>query len=198
MIVASGLVNGPSDAAGVAALVAAESRWAGLARPADHPHIAAWRAAFGSFGAKPKRHLCSAEALMARALGGEGLPRINALVDRYNAVSVLHAVPVGGEDLDRVEGSVRLVAASGDEPFDDEHPRPGEIVWADALGVTCRRWNWRQCRRTRLVEETARAYFLFDALPPFGDAELAAAMVELEGLLRGGWPEALVESWVVT
>ena len=129
--------------------------------------------------------------------GGEGLPRINALVDRYNAVSVLHAVPVGGEDLDRVSGPVRLVAASGDEPFDDEHPRPGEIVWADALGVTCRRWNWRQCRRTRLVEGTTRAYFLFDALPPFGDAELAAAMAELEGLLRGGWPEARLESWVV-
>jgi DNA/RNA-binding domain of Phe-tRNA-synthetase-like protein len=198
VIVASGLVNGPSDAAGEAALAAASERWTGLARPADHPHIAAWRAAFGSFGAKPKRHLCSAEALMARALGGEGLPRINALVDRYNAVSVLHAIPVGGEDLDRVSGAVRLVAASGEEPFDDEHPRPGEIVWADALGVTCRRWNWRQCRRTRLVEETARAYFLFDALPPCRDEELAAAMAELERLLRGGWPEARVESWVVS
>ena len=74
---------------------------------------------------------------------------------------------------------------------------------ADAAGVGGRAGrdvparNWRQCRRTRLVEETARAYFLFDALPPFGDAELAAAMAELEGLLRGGWPEAQLESWVV-
>ena len=50
--------------------------------PLDHPHLAAWRDAFRSFGAK--RHRCSAEALIAR---GE-LPRINPLVDRYNAVSV--------------------------------------------------------------------------------------------------------------
>ena len=197
MVVASGLVNGPSDAGGTAALAAAEERWAGLAQPADHPQIAAWRAAFGSFGAKPKRHPCSAEALMVRAASGEGLPRINRLVDRYNAVSVRHAIPVGGEDLDRVAGPVRLVAATGDEQFDDEHPRPGEIVWADTLGVTCRRWNWRQCARTRLTEATTRAYFLFDALPPCGDDELAAAMGELEGLLQAGWPEARVVSWVV-
>jgi DNA/RNA-binding domain of Phe-tRNA-synthetase-like protein len=72
---------------------------------------------------------------------------------------------------------VRLIAATGDEPFDDEHPRPGEIVWADTLGVTCRRWNWRQCTRTRLVEGTTRAYFLFDALPSCGDG----------GGLRRGW-----------
>ena len=70
-------------------------------------------------------------------------------------------------------------------------------MWADTLGVTCRRWNWRQCKRTRLVEGTTRAYFLFDALPPFGDEELAAAMGDLEGLLRAGWPEARVVSWVV-
>ena len=197
VIVAEGVVNGPSDAVGSAALAAAEVRWTGLDRPADHPHIAAWRTAFSSFGAKPKRHWCSAEALMARAMSGEGIPRINRLVDRYNAVSVLHAVPVGGEDLDRVASPVRLAAARGDEPFDDEHPRPGEIVWADALGVTCRRWNWRQCRRTRLVGGTTRAYFLFDALPEFGDDELADAMGELEGLLAAGWPEARLSSWVV-
>ncbi len=134
VIVAEGVVNGPSDAGGSAALSEAEARWAELERPADHPHIAAWRAAFSSFGAKPKRHWCSAEALMARATSGEGIPRINRLVDRYNAVSVLHAVPVGGEDIDRVAGPVRLVAARGDEPFDDEHPRAG----GDRLGRCAR------------------------------------------------------------
>ena len=129
--------------------------------PLDHPHLAAWREAFRSFGAK--RHRCSAEALIAR---GE-LPRVSPLVDRYNAVSVRWAVPVGGEDLDRVVPPVRLIFASGDEPFDGDssHPRAGEVVWADAVGVTCRRWNWRQGVRTRLSGATTRAYFLFDALP---------------------------------
>jgi len=154
--------------------------------PLDHPHLAAWRDAFRSFGAK--RHRCSAEALIAR---GE-LPRINPLVDRYNAVSVRWAVPVGGEDLDHVVPPVRLIFATGDEPFDgdSEHPRAGEVVWADAVGVTCRRaWSRRR---------GACAYFLFDALAVFSDADLAAAMDDLVALLRAGWPRAEISSTVLT
>jgi DNA/RNA-binding domain of Phe-tRNA-synthetase-like protein len=201
-IVADGVSNGPSDEVSERELSAAEARWDGLARAADHPHVAAWRAAFSAFGAKPSRYPSSAEALMSRALRGDGLPRVNRLVDLYNGVSVKHAVPVGGEDLDAVVGAVRLIAASGDEPFDaapgeTEHPRPGEIVWADDAGVTCRRWNWRQGHRTRLTESTTRPYFLFDALPPFGDDELAAAMDELAALLAEACPTARLSRGVL-
>ena len=165
--------------------------------PLDHPHLLAWREAFRAFGVKPRRAVCSAEALIAR---GAELPRINPLVDRYNAVSMRWAVPVGGEDLDRVVPPVRLDFASGDESFDgpDDHPRRGEVVWVDGLGVTCRRWNWRQCVRTRLGPSTSRAYFLFDALAVFSDAALAGAMEALSGLLRSGWPGASVSSSVVS
>jgi DNA/RNA-binding domain of Phe-tRNA-synthetase-like protein len=186
-VVAEGLTNGPADVGST--LAEAE---AGLdSSVLDHPHLVAWRAAFRSFGAK--RQLCSAEALISRALSGEGLPRISALVDRYNAVSVAHVVPVGGEDLDHVVDPVRLGFAVGDEPFDDGGVRAGEVVWADAEGVTCRRWNWRQGRRTRLTSSTTRAYFLFDALPPYSDGELAVAMEALMALLEG----ARLSSWVV-
>jgi DNA/RNA-binding domain of Phe-tRNA-synthetase-like protein len=162
----------------------------------DHPHLLAWRDAFRAFGVKPKRAVCSAAALIVR---GSSLPRINALVDRYNAVSMRWAVPVGGEDLDRVVPPVELRFASGDEPFDspDEHPRRGEVVWVDGASVTCPRWNWRQCVRTRLTESTARAYFLFDALPVFSDAALGAAMDDLVTSLHSGWPAARLSSFVV-
>ncbi|MGW1927638.1 B3/B4 domain-containing protein, partial [Streptomyces massasporeus] len=120
--------------------------------PDQDPHIAAWRAAYTAFGAKPSRTRNSAEALARRALADGGLPRINRLVDAYNAVSVAHLVPVGGEDLGRIRGAMRLVRATGGEPFVTvaggaetvEHPEAGEIVWCDEEGVTCRRWNWRQ------------------------------------------------------
>jgi DNA/RNA-binding domain of Phe-tRNA-synthetase-like protein len=202
-VIAEGLVNGPSDETSERELAAAEHHWTELERPADHPHIAAWRAAFSAFGAKPSRYPSSAEALIGRALRGAGLPRVNRLVDLYNAVSVKHAIPVGGEDLDAVRQPVRLVRATGDEPFDAvdgeiEHPRPGEVVWADAAGVTCRRWNWRQGRRTRLTETTTRAYFLFDALPPLTDEELDRAMRELAALLRATSEDARLSTAVVT
>jgi DNA/RNA-binding domain of Phe-tRNA-synthetase-like protein len=179
VVVADGLVNGVSVPLDV------------VAAPLDHPHLVAWREAFRSFGAK--RYRCSAEALISREF-----PRINRLVDLYNAVSVKWAVPVGGEDIDRVVGTVRLRFASGDEPFDGgDPPKPGEVVWADSEGVTCRRWNWRQGVRTRLVESTRRAYFLFDALPSFDDASLAGAMDDLSARLVAACPEASLRSFVV-
>jgi DNA/RNA-binding domain of Phe-tRNA-synthetase-like protein len=117
---ASGLVNGPSDAVSDGWLAAAEAslRARGLDRAADDPHLAAWRGAFAAFGAKPSRYPSSAEALAARVLKGAPLPRVNRLVDAYNAVSVSHLIPVGGEDADRLEGPLRLVVADGSEAFD--------------------------------------------------------------------------------
>jgi DNA/RNA-binding domain of Phe-tRNA-synthetase-like protein len=112
---------------------------------------------------------------------------VNRLTDIYNALSVLHQVPVGGEDLARYAGSPRLLRATGEEPFDTiadgdsviEHPVPGEVVWCDDAGVTCRRWNWRQARRTQLTDGTTTAFFILDALLPMTDEELAAAADDL-------------------
>jgi DNA/RNA-binding domain of Phe-tRNA-synthetase-like protein len=183
VVVGDGLVNGPSGPLSVSFA------------PLDHPHLVAWREAFRGFGAKPKRYQCSAEALIRRV---DGLPSINRLVDLYNAVSVTHAVPVGGEDIDRVVGTVRLRFAGDHELFDGgDPPKPGEVVWADAAGVTCRRWNWRQGVRTRLTESTTRAYFLFDALPELDDASLAAAMDDLSARLADSCPGVSLSSFVV-
>jgi DNA/RNA-binding domain of Phe-tRNA-synthetase-like protein len=182
VVVASGVVDGPS--------VGFEVDAAGL----DHPHLAAWREAFRAFGAK--RYRCSAEALIARI---DDFPRVSRLVDAYNTVSVRWAVPVGGEDIDRVVGPVRLVFASGDEPFEGgDPPKQGEVVWADDAGVTCRRWNWRQGVRTRLREDTRNAYFLFDALPELGDAALFGAMHDLCERLREASPGVVLETRVVS
>jgi DNA/RNA-binding domain of Phe-tRNA-synthetase-like protein len=192
IVLAEGIGNGPSDDDSSAVLDEAEQhlRARGLTRPADDPHIAAWRAAFSAFGAKPSRYPCSAEALAARVLKGVGLPRVNVLVDLYNAVSVRALTPVGGEDLDHLNGPLRLTIASGDEVFDghDGAPRPGEIVWRDDAGVTCRRWNWRQGVRTRLTDATTRAFFVFDRLPGLDERRLNDAASQLESLLKARWP----------
>jgi DNA/RNA-binding domain of Phe-tRNA-synthetase-like protein len=63
------------------------------------PHVAAWREAYQAFGAKPNRTRNSLEALLRRA--ATDLPRVNRLTDIYNAISVLHQIPIGGEDLAR-------------------------------------------------------------------------------------------------
>jgi len=195
VLFATGLRNGPSDVRTRALLREAEAVAREMfadASPAEHPHLAAWREAFRGFGVKPQRTMNSAEALISRVLKGGELPAINRLVDAYIAVSVRFAVPCGGENIDGVVGQVTLRFAEGSEAFDTmkngepavEHPAPGEVVWADEAGVTCRAWNWRQGTRTRLAEDTTRAYFLFDALAPMTGGQLDQAGAELEGLLK--------------
>lgn len=202
VLLASGLANGPSDASSDAQLAAAEThlRASGLQRAANHPHITAWRAAFSAFGAKPSRYSSSAEALLTRVLKGQSLPRVNALVDLYNAVSVRHVVPVGGEDADHLQGPLRLAVAAGDEPFDPrddgadvEQVAAGEVVWRDDRGVTCRRWNWRQGRRTQLTDATTRAFFVFDRLDGLRVDELHHAADELSDLLLDRWPSCHID-----
>ncbi|MET9475194.1 phenylalanine--tRNA ligase beta subunit-related protein [Streptomyces sp. NPDC002922] len=200
---ARGLVNGESNEDSSALLDDATRRL--VARldgraPHEDPHVAAWRDTYTAFGAKPSRTRNSAEALARRALTDAGLPRINLLVDLYNAISVAHLIPVGGEDTDRIKGAMRLVRSTGQEPFRTvaggeeavEHPEPGEVVWCDDEGVTCRRWNWRQGVRTRLTEESVNALFLLESLAPMTIGELEAAGTELAESLEKLSPGARI------
>jgi DNA/RNA-binding domain of Phe-tRNA-synthetase-like protein len=188
LITADGLRPGPSDTASDALLAAAEARAA--ARLAGRPpesldQLRQWREAYRAFGAKPQRTRPSVEALLRRL--DSGLPRLDRITDAYNAVSIAHLLPVGGEDRAAYAGAARLVRASGEEDFDTtsngspavEHPEPGEVVWRDDKGVTCRRWNWRQCVRTRITGSTTSAAFVLDGLQALGADGLRAAAGDL-------------------
>ena len=156
-------------------------------------HLASWNQAYARFGAKPNRTPCSAQALRNRVLKDRRVPSINPVVDLYNAVSLRYAIPVGGENYDAYVGRPHLTIADGSEPFDTvvsgeaiiERPAPGEVIWRDDIGVTCRRWNWRQGSRTRLDKLTGRMWFVLEALGSMPEDALAeAADMLCDGLLR--------------
>jgi DNA/RNA-binding domain of Phe-tRNA-synthetase-like protein len=185
-ILADGLRNGPGDPDLLRDAVAAAGD-----PTAPHPHLEAWRDVYRAFGAKPQRTPCSAEALRKRAARG-ALPSVNRLVDAYNAVSIRFAVPIGGEDRAALVGTERLVRATGDEPFDtvqdglevDDPPEPGEVIWRDDVATTCRRWNWRQGRRTALTASTTSAVFLLEGLDISLEpaAELLASLLDADSI----------------
>jgi DNA/RNA-binding domain of Phe-tRNA-synthetase-like protein len=209
VVYADGLLNGPSNSYTTALLRTAEAgtRERGAQVLLDnHPHIQAWRQAFKTFGAKPKRHFCGAEALMRRIFQGGSVPEINQIVDVYNSISLSHFIPVGGEDWAQLASDLQLIAATGTEPFltgaagheETTYPAKGEIIWQDTEGVTVRRWNWRQCSRTMVQVKTTSAYFVLDALPPFGNQELIPAAEELMSHLRYLSPEANLHYEILT
>ena len=161
-------------------------------------HLAAWDEVFKAFGAKPKRTPCSASALRKRVMRDGSLPPLDPVVDIYNAISIRYAIPVGGENLAAYSGAPRLTLADGSEPFDTfkegepvvENPEPGEVIWRDDLGVTCRRWNWRQGIRTRLDSQAQSMWFILESLPSMPLAALQEAGDELVSNLQKLMPGA--------
>jgi DNA/RNA-binding domain of Phe-tRNA-synthetase-like protein len=151
-------------------------------------HLSSRADVYAGFGAKPNRTPCSAQALRKRVLKDGALPAINPVVDLYNAISLRFAVPVGGENIDAYAGAPRLTVADGTEPFDTtangapaiENPAPSEVVWRDDVGVTCRRWNWRQGTRTRLDSFTGRMWFVLESLNTMPMDALDEAATALE------------------
>ena len=160
-------------------------------------HLEAWRAAFRGFGANPKKTPSSVDSLWKRLQKDGSLPKIDPVVDLYNALSVRFGAPFGGEDADLYAGSPRLGFAAGSETFDTmrngasvvDPPGQGEVVWYDDKGITCRRWNWRQCRRTALSPASRNLWFVIDRLSPMPVEELLRAGDALVKGLREICPE---------
>ena len=170
-----------------------------------HQHLSAWSEVFTRFGAKPKRTPCSAEALRKRVLRDGDMPSIDPVVDLYNAISIKYAIPVGGENISAYVGHPQLTIANGSELFDvmkngmlsNESPDKGEVIWRDNIGVTCRRWNWRQGVRTRLSIESEQMWFILESLPSMPLTGLYEAGESLIEGLKNMMPDAIIEQSLI-
>ncbi|VVB75007.1 Lysine--tRNA ligase [uncultured archaeon] len=145
------------------------ARFAGV-EPITIPQLKAWRDAYALFNGDPAKNKPSVDALVRRVLNNNSLPNINALVDLYNYISIKHLLPAGGDDLDKVEGKVRLCIADGTEDFFmiggkmKEHPNRGEVIYRDDKDVLCRRWNWREADKTKFTESTKNAVVYIESM----------------------------------
>ena len=155
----------------------------------QHSKINSWRGAYSSFGAKPKKYKSSVESLYRMILKGLDLRHINKIVDLFNYISIKYMIPAGGDDMAKVDGDITLKFAVGDEPFtalnskEKETAKEGEVVYTDSKEVLCRRWNWRECDKTKMTEETKDVILVVEALPPVTKEELDEVEEELNLLI---------------
>lgn len=165
----------------------------------DDPTIRAWRQAYRSFGAR--EYCASVEALLKRMVKKKGLWHINKLVDLYNFISIKYILPVGGEDLDTIKGDLTLAEAKGDEEFialgstENDPPLPDEPIYRDQEGVICRRWNWRESDRTKLMPETKNAILVIEGILPEERSRIESALREFAALISkycGGTNRTLI------
>jgi len=100
--------------------------------------IAAVRTMYKRVGIDPTKRRPSSEALLRRVRKGEGLPRINSMVDVCNWCSLEFQLPYGLYDAAHIEGDVVLRLGRPGESYpgirkDDVHVE-GRITLADDRG----------------------------------------------------------------
>ena len=151
----------------------------------DHPRIKPWRTSFSKLGISGSKFPSSIESMARRVLKGDPFPKINPLVDLYNSISLRFLVPMGGHDLDTIEGNIQLKFAEGWEPFtpmgvEETSVVPkGELVYCDDREVLTRNWVWRQCEKDKATEKTTSLFIPVDVLGEVGRERADEILLEL-------------------
>jgi DNA/RNA-binding domain of Phe-tRNA-synthetase-like protein len=174
---------------------------------ADHARMAAkrWREVFAKMGAKPK-HRSSIDALAGRfdEVGPSGVgPGLPPLVEFYNLLSLVLAVPMGGYRTDRIVGDLRLTVPGKGKPFtplgrprEEERTRGGEVAYLDDEKVVCRYWNLVDSDQTKLGQDHADVLFVFDFISDLLPISPESFLAETEAVINGALPAATTSSGV--
>ncbi len=155
----------------------------------EHPRIKPWRTAFSKLGISGSKFPSSIESMARRILKGDPFPKINPLVDLYNSVSLRFFVPMGGHDLDTLEGNIHLRFTEGWEPFtpmgggEKVTVPKGELVYRDDREVLTRNWVWRQCEKDKATEKTKNIFIPMDVLGEVGRGRADEIILELSQLI---------------
>jgi len=183
----------PQALAGYIASVEADCRSCYAGRElGDILEVRRWRQTYKAFGVKKTSYRSSVERLLRRVIQGEGLQRINTLVDAYNALSVAYRTPAGADDMDSLTPPLAYRYARDDDTFFTlgegtltlDRPERGEVVYADTAHVLCRRWNWRQDARSAITLQTRRVTLNIESLDDETGSVVEEAAHTLCGLLE--------------
>ncbi len=87
------------------------------------------KTAYRKLGKDPSRYRPSAEALLRRAVKGNGLYQINNLVDLLNLISIKTGFSIGGYDNHKIDGQITLGIGQADEPY--------EAIGRGSLNIEC-------------------------------------------------------------
>ncbi len=164
-------------------------------------NVALYRDVMTKAGINPNKYLVSVEAMFKRILKGGSLPKINALVDLCNAVSVEQVISLGGHDLDDITHDMEVRFSRAEDrflPFGAEDYEPvdeDELVFTSGNTVQTRKWVWRQSELGKMTLDSNTIVF---QLVGFGDdPSFDNAMRSIETLVvdrfRGNYKTFVVD-----
>ena len=116
--------------------------------------------------------------------GGEASPQaVQKAIDEK-------AFPIGGLDLERLQGDLTLRVSAGGEKFfpigeqDAEMTLPQEIIYSDRRAVVTRCLNWRDSARYGVNSSTKKVLFIIENANPEREADYQQAIVLLQKRLQ--------------
>ncbi len=157
----------------------------------DDDFVKAWDKVYQNLGVNPNKFPPSIKSLLKRVAKSGAFPFINSIVALFNYVSIKYLIPCGGDDVEKIEGNLRLGLSKGNEVFiplgseSKETPEPGEVIYFDdkTLNVMCRRWNWRNGDFTKILDMTKKLVINIDGIAPVPRSVVESARDELARLL---------------
>jgi DNA/RNA-binding domain of Phe-tRNA-synthetase-like protein len=190
LIIVSDVENALADDVISAALNGEIQKQAGV-NLLDNEFVKAWDSVYLQLGANPNKFPPSIKSLLKRVAKSGGFPFINSIVALFNYVSIKYLIPCGGDDVQKIEGNLRLGLSKGKEIFvplgseSKETPDVGEVIYFDdrTLNVMCRRWNWRNGDSTKILLTTKRLVINIDGIAPVPRSVIESARDELAALL---------------
>lgn len=192
IIIGKNIKNGESNEGDVQALENAQAALRDRITPdglKTHPEYDVYRQALQNVGINPNKYAHSVEAMSKRVLKGDSLPRINALVDCCNVISLNEMISLGGHDLDAIEEDLvvrRSVKQDRFLPFGSTRFEPvdeAEIVFTSGNTVQTRQWLWRQSELGKMTSESNRIFFQLVGFEGPKKERLLSAMDQLEDLI---------------
>ncbi len=135
-----------------------------------HPSIALWRTIYEEhFHVKAKTYRSSIEALLRRVVTGKEVWNICNVVDLYNCCSILSLLPMGGYDLNKVSGNIKIRYAKVTETFlglgerQKIETKSNHVVYADDERIMCWLWNHKDSAETCIDEDSKHVVFFIDS-----------------------------------
>lgn len=170
------------------------ARWAGKA-PGEIPELQPARELYRRTGEDPTKLRPSSEALLRRILRGEGLYRINSLVDTCNLCSLEFLLPIGLYDRGHLRGEVTARLGRAGESYESLgkgiYAVEGRLALFDEDGPFGSPTN--DSRRTAITEATTACLMVIFAPASYAPAHLAAHAEHAAGCLRSfAAPRAVV------
>lgn len=136
-------------------------------------------------GRSNRDYIASPEVLLKNLLERNRFPRINAVVDMYNIISLKTQLGLGAHDIEKVQGNITLRLTDGTEHFlplgktEEEKVFPGEYAYCDDGNNILCRLEVLQIEPTKITENAQDIFFIIQGNANTTNAYVKQAAEEL-------------------